>query len=90
MFLFEFSFQRLISFPFLIYSETKPVKKTVKFADGILPGYGSSHSDSEQKTELSPASGVVNMNEKRKKKQKRRKKSAVTENNENQTVSFLW
>lgn len=76
-------------FSFFDYSETKPVKKTVKFADGILPGYGSSHSDSEQKTELSPSSGVVNINEKRKKKQKRRKKSAATENNENQTVSFL-
>lgn len=62
------------------------MKKTVKFADGILPGYGSSYSDSEQKPETSPS--LLNVSEKRKKKLNKRKKHPSSENNEKKTVSM--
>lgn len=63
-------------------AEPKIVKKSVKFADGILPGDGSSYSDNDQKSELSPNAVI----EKRKKKLKKRKKNPSNENNENKTV----
>ncbi|XP_063709389.1 serine/arginine repetitive matrix protein 2-like [Culicoides brevitarsis] len=64
-------------------TETKIVKKSVKFADGILPGDGSSYSDNDQNAEVSPNTSQAN--EKRKKKLKKRKKHPVSETTENKT-----